>query len=99
MEAIQANRMMSIERDRKWPAVVIVKGIPDHPEGAIRFPRPEQREMWQKMGICRMATETEVKESDRVWQREAKRELQAEKIDDSVATKPVAKKTGKPRRR
>lgn len=47
----------------KWPAVIITKGIPDHPEGAIRYPRPELRERWQKMGICRLATETDVKGS------------------------------------
>lgn len=46
-------------------AVIITKGIPDHPEGAIRFVRREQRDRWEKMGVCRVATETEIKEAAR----------------------------------
>ena len=51
------NRDVMAGRKKVWPAVVIVKGIPGHPEGAIRYPRPEQREQWQKQGICRTAPE------------------------------------------
>ncbi|MDH3636845.1 MAG: hypothetical protein OES09_00070 [Gammaproteobacteria bacterium] len=35
-----------------WPAVRIIKGLPGHPLGAIRNPRPELRDRWLKMGIC-----------------------------------------------
>lgn len=35
-----------------WPAVRIIKGIPGHPEGAVRYPRPEQREQWERQGVC-----------------------------------------------
>lgn len=37
---------------QRWPAVRIIKGIPGHPEGALRYPRPEQREQWERQGIC-----------------------------------------------
>lgn len=47
MEVNYPNRMMS-----PWPAVKIIKGIPGHPEGAIRYPRPELREQWERQGIC-----------------------------------------------
>lgn len=39
-------------RDMTWPPVRIIKGIPGHPEGALRYPRPEQREQWERQGIC-----------------------------------------------
>lgn len=35
-----------------WPAVKIIKGVPGHPEGAVRYPRPEQRDVWERMGVC-----------------------------------------------
>lgn len=51
MEVAQNNRM--IESDYQWPPVIITRSIPDHPEGAIRYPRPELRERWERLGICK----------------------------------------------
>lgn len=70
---------------KQWPAVIITKGIPDHPEGAIRFPRRELRERWEKMGICRLATETDVKtDRRRVLSIEANRDAAPEVVSDPV---------------
>lgn len=44
------NRALGIA---PWPPVVIIKGLPGHPLGAIRHPRPELRERWLRMGVCK----------------------------------------------
>jgi len=33
-------------------SVRIIKGIPGHPEGAIRRPHPSQAEAWIRMGVA-----------------------------------------------
>ena len=51
MLGIQANRM--IDTGSTWVDVVIVKGVPGHPEGAKRRVRREQAERWAQFGVCR----------------------------------------------
>ena len=51
-----ANR----DASHPWPAVRIIKGLPGHPEGCIRFPRPELRERWERLGICQLIVEADI---------------------------------------
>ena len=44
-----------------WPAVRIVKGLPGHPKGCVRYPRPELRERWERLGICELMAAPVVK--------------------------------------
>ena len=46
------NQYANRDLGQTWPAVRIIKSLPGHPEGAIRYPRPEQRDLWEKMGVC-----------------------------------------------
>ena len=68
MELSPNNRMITKYEGRPMrdidQPVIIVKGIPGHPEGAIRRVRKEQAERWLKMGICRLANDADTRPAE-----------------------------------
>lgn len=74
MDLSYTNRAMT---SQPWPPVVIVRGLPGHPEGAIRYPRPELRERWEKLGICKMVQDPADVVTPKPTKRRAKRKARA----------------------